>query len=56
MTETAIVRLGKDGRVSLGGFGVKPGQKFRVHTDVFGRVILTPVEEEKPGEDQDSVG
>lgn len=45
MIEGKIVRPQSDGRISLARFGVKPGQKFRVHTDALNRVILTPVEE-----------
>lgn len=41
--KTRLVRLGKDGRVSLGRFGVKPGDTFEVSKDEHGRILLRPV-------------
>lgn len=41
--DSYIIRIGKDGRIFLGRFGVKPGQKFSVTTDQQGRIFLTPV-------------
>lgn len=38
-----LVRLHQDGRVSLGRFGVKPGDTFEVSSHPDGRIILTPV-------------
>lgn len=43
--ERGIVRLGRDGRVSLGRFGVKPGDRFIVTTEEGGRIHLIPVTE-----------
>ena len=42
-----IIRVGKDGRISLAGSGGKPNQWYSVSVDMYNNIVLTPVELEQ---------
>ena len=54
-SEARLIRVPKDGRISLARLGVQPNQRFRMDVHPSGTIILTPAKEDDD-EDQGSLG